>query len=206
MPNYLCSYRPLCLTRQGRDAVTQSGMLPFVDGSCRREPDFENNHPSITALCRGRVFAPRLYEGDRVIYITTKNFYGQGFKHWKLVGALEVVRRSTHEEAYDWYMDNALPIPSNCMTQRDAYLPMHLTSGNPLTIRQWNHHYMGRATDNDVFLRCLHVVPANLVNPRGMTEADFYAVIGGDPQTRNPQTITDEQFEELTTLLENKNA
>ena len=55
---YLNSYRPLVLTTAGRQAITKYGLPPLTDGSCRREPDFESSHPSITALCRFTRFAP----------------------------------------------------------------------------------------------------------------------------------------------------
>jgi hypothetical protein len=43
---------------------------PFIDASCRREPDLESRYPSITALCREGHFAPHLHEGDVVAYMT----------------------------------------------------------------------------------------------------------------------------------------
>lgn len=201
MSNYLCSYHPLRMTRTGRQAVSDYGMLPYVDGSCRREPDFENQHPSITAICRGRLFAPRLSPNDRIIYITCKDKHGLNYRHWRLVGALEVLQRSTHQGAYDWYMENGLQVPSNCMAIKDGFLPMHLTSGNKLTIRQWNHHYLVRARNHDVFLRCRHVTDPRLIEPPILTEEDFYRLIGGDPFTRVPQPITDDQFDAFVGLI-----
>ncbi len=176
-------------------------MLPYVDGSCRREPDFENRYPSITALCRERFFAPNLYPGYRVIYITCKDKHGLDYRHWRLVGALEVVNRSTHQGAFDWYTENDEQVPNNCMTIRNGFLPMHLTSGNKLTIRQWNHHYAVRARNYDVFLRCRHVAPPRLTDPPILREADFQKLIGGNPRTLIPQPISDAQFNAFVNLL-----
>ena len=56
---YVVSYRPLAGTPQGRRAVQRYGLAPYIDASCRREPDLEAKWPTISALCRGRNFAPR---------------------------------------------------------------------------------------------------------------------------------------------------
>ena len=45
---YLVSYRPLSYNAYGRAAVYKYDLPPFIDGSCRREPDFESPFPSIT--------------------------------------------------------------------------------------------------------------------------------------------------------------
>src|SRR5437879_479234 len=67
---FLATYHPLAQTSCGRQAIREHALLPFIDGSCRREPDFESRFPSITATCRGRNCAPRLcvFNGQRQIY------------------------------------------------------------------------------------------------------------------------------------------
>lgn len=77
MSAYLVSYRPLVNRPAGVIAATRHGISPFVDGSCRREPDFQSEFPSISALCRGRNFAPRLRVGDTAAYITIKGRWGR---------------------------------------------------------------------------------------------------------------------------------
>ena len=67
---FLSSYKPLVWTTFGRAAALKHGLLPFIDGSIRREPDLEHEHPSISCLCRAGKFAPRLRVGDVVGYIT----------------------------------------------------------------------------------------------------------------------------------------
>ena len=50
---YLASYRPLTMNALGKAAIEDFGFPPYVDHSCRREPDFESQFPSISAICRG---------------------------------------------------------------------------------------------------------------------------------------------------------
>src|ERR1035441_4594480 len=113
MPYFLNTYTPLIHNRFGQDACRVHGHPPFVDASCRREPDLEASFPSISALCRAHMFAPRLHEYDRVIYMTKKGSTAPGVRH--LVAALEVIHRfETHKEGYAWYQGQGLSIPSNC--------------------------------------------------------------------------------------------
>lgn len=72
MKAFLVAYRPLIHRRAGRVAAEQFHLPPFLDGSCRREPDLESAFPSISALCRGRNFAPRLRVGDLAAYLAAK--------------------------------------------------------------------------------------------------------------------------------------
>jgi len=65
----------MCRSKPGRRAIEAFALPPFIDSSCRREPDLESRSPSISALCRRTKFAPRLYPTDRVVYITTKGRY-----------------------------------------------------------------------------------------------------------------------------------
>ena len=63
---YFNSFTPLCTTLQGQAAIERYKLPRVIDGSCRREPDFQSKYPSITALCRAEKFAPRVYPGDIV--------------------------------------------------------------------------------------------------------------------------------------------
>lgn len=54
----LNSFRPLCSTQLELEAIEKYKLPPFIDASCRREPDFQNPLPSISALCRQVSFAP----------------------------------------------------------------------------------------------------------------------------------------------------
>ena len=72
----LNSYRPLCISEQGREAIKKYGFPPFIDSSCRRDPDLENEYPLTTALCRGENFAPKVNVGVIIVYMPRKGDYG----------------------------------------------------------------------------------------------------------------------------------
>ncbi len=171
---FLATYRPLCRTRQGREAIERFQLKPFIDGSCRREPDFETEFPAITALCRGRMFAPRLAQGDRVAYVTKKGRYApEVAPHWRLVALLRIVHRfESHEEAAAWYIRSGLPVPRNCMIPGSTPAPLHLTDGKlpkllaarralfqpERIIQLWDAAYANRAKANPQVLVCDPIV------------------------------------------------
>lgn len=74
------------MTEVGVKAIDKYNLPAFIDGSCRREPDFENYNPSITALCRQNQFAPKLLANDIIVYITVKGEWFKDFEHYRLVG------------------------------------------------------------------------------------------------------------------------
>src|SRR5262245_28127631 len=98
---FLATFRPLIQTSDGRYAAKSNGLAPFIDGSCRREPDFESPFPSITATCRSGKFAPRLQVADRVAYLTVKGkYFNDRQPGWRLVAVLRVIERfETHTAA-----------------------------------------------------------------------------------------------------------
>jgi len=187
---YLNTYQPLCSTNIGQQAIKKYDISPYVDGSCRREPDFDHEFPSISALCRGRLFAPKLKENDKVVYMTHKNTYGQTCRHWKLVAVMEVIKRTTHQGAFDWYKSKGLRIPTNCIAGGNLPLPKDMTVGSNMTIHQWEYHYKNRARDYDVFLICRHIEPPCLVSPAPLFEKDFIDIMSKQPQTRIPSSIS----------------
>ena len=121
---FLNSYRPLQLTSGGRAAASGHGIAPYIDASCRREPDFEARWPTITALCRRTKFAPRLHVGDRVAYMTVKFA-----AYWRLVGLFTVEQR---DETYRC---------GPCSDRRTE-------------LRQWDEHYRERSEECGVVLAC----------------------------------------------------
>ena len=79
---YLNSFRPLCKNEIGRRAIIRYNHHPYIDASCRREPDLESVFPTISSICRQGHFAPRPRMVDIVVYITGKQkYYGdsEGF-------------------------------------------------------------------------------------------------------------------------------
>lgn len=197
---FLNSYNPLIKNRRGRSVVGKYGILPYVDDSCRREPDFESDYPSITALCRAGNFAPHRNESDVVVYITTKGKYpGYPGPHWRLTAILEVVRRfETHREASKWYISRGLKIPSNCIVPGNNPLPLEMTSNKDKysRVERWDAVYKKRARADGVFLACKPIF-SGLCNPPIITEEIICCVFGKIPSTRNPPKISDDEYNNL---------
>ena len=118
---YLASYHPLAMNARGKSAVEKFCLPPYVDHSCRREPDFESQFPSISAICRGSKFAPRINKSDVVVYMTVKGRYcDYRDPHWRLTAILQVIKRfKSHREAAEWYENQGLEPPSNCMIRNN---------------------------------------------------------------------------------------
>jgi hypothetical protein len=214
MTAFLATYRPISSSRTGREAVAQFGIPPFVDASCRREPDFQSPSPSISALCRGRKFAPRLHPGDVVAYLTTKSCHGDlAFRHWRLVAVLRVLHRfEAHDDAAAWYQAQGLAVPSNCVLPDNPPIEFRFTGGpkrlNSLgdprveperVVRRWDHGYRQRAQDCGVFL-ATESLYLELHEPATLTEEDLDIFGGRMPGTQNPPRIEVASIDRLLDL------
>jgi hypothetical protein len=205
---YLCSYRPICCNSAGRRALTSNGLPPFIDGSCRREPDLESEAPSISAICRLTKFAPRLQPGDGVIYITVKGQY-DGVDGWALVAVLNVVQSfRSHVEAASWYRLQGLTLPSNCLVPGNSPKEFHLTSRRlpkkiaarlgkepdpAFAVRHWDHTYADRARNCGVFLACKADF-LELWCPPVLQRRDLITIFGRVPGTQNPPKISRDEY------------
>lgn len=213
--NFLVSFHPLCETEHGREALKRhKDLVPFSDGSCRREPDLQAKNPSITALCRGGNFAPKLKVGDRVFYMTVKGRYLGRPHGWGLVAALEVIHVcDTHEAAAEWYRAAGQPLPSNCMVKDNPPLPLDNTAGlpslgkgmrqswtqnakPPQSLEEWDAHYAGRAARWPKFVITEPIRPVELKEPRIVTRAAFKHILKKDgvPGTQNFKKLSYKQF------------
>ena len=214
---YLNSYNPLCYYKQGREAIKKFYLAPFLDASCRREPDFQNPLPSISALCRGAGFAPRLREGDKIIYMTVKSRYlDEKEPHWRLVAVLEVIKRfESHREAAKSYAESGLPIPNNCMVADNPHMPYEMTGGmsaerfggatdNADLVKKWDSSYKVRSRKHGVFLTCRPIY-LELANPAILTSEFLQDVFGRIPPTLTPPAITNEQYNELLRVTQRAN-
>jgi hypothetical protein len=222
MSIYLVSYRPLIGSQPGRDAIAHYNLPPYIDDSCRREPDFQSPYPSISALCRKGKFAPRLRVEDIVVYITKKGKYpGLNEAHWCLTALLKVGQRfASHAEAAQWYRDQQIDLPSNCMVAGNPPLPLDMTALRSAitstetstilnmkrklpvldrTLLQWDQDYQKRADMCGVFLACVPLFK-ELYHPPIITEATFWKIFKRIPGTRNPPAISMENFEYLKAL------
>jgi hypothetical protein len=200
---YLSTYRPLIHNQVGKEACRRFGHPPFVDSSCRREPDLESEYPSITAICHGRMFAPRLQVGDRVIYMTIKGSAARGLRH--IVTALEVVRRfECHADAAAWYRSKGLKPPSNCVVSGNPPLGLaHTDHGGSKhgNVTCWDAIYQRRASRYGVFLVCKPLRRIDLHNPPAITDADLINIFGRVPATRTPPDVKETEFAALLAFL-----
>jgi hypothetical protein len=122
--------------------------------------------PSVSALCRGPNFAPRLCPGDRIAYISRKGKYAGG-DGWCLVALLTVEHRfKSHQEAADWYSAQGYNLPSNCMVRGNEPQTYDRTNRNPPSevkarvnaqndptqaVRLWDAGYAYRAPEDEDF-------------------------------------------------------
>ncbi len=123
---YLLSYSPLANSRAGRKVAANSGIPPYVDASCRREPDFELISPFVSGLCRPS-FISTLVVGDVLVYVTKKSAVHREGR--RLVAVLQMDRFfGSHSDAAIWYQGCGFRIPSSCIVPGNDPLPLHLTN------------------------------------------------------------------------------
>ena len=125
------SFRPLCRNEFGERAIRIHHHSPFIDASCRREPDFENPFPSISALCRQGKFAPYLNRHEIVVYITVAGKYPPyKERHHRLVAILQVTDiYNTHQAGQVGYASLHAPLPSNCIVNGNLPFQFDQTAG-----------------------------------------------------------------------------
>lgn len=215
----LNSFHPLCETDIGQNAVANFNFPPFIDASCRREPDFENPFPSITALCRQEKFAPQLYPNDIVVYMTVKGKWLTNFDHYRIIAILEVIeRKDTHLQAKSWYTSKGLTIPSNCMVDDNPPHSFLETAGryenqkdikNFLTyptekqtvigdriVKLWDKEYLKKSKKWGAFI-ITKPVYINLTNPPILTDQDIYNIFKKKINTRTPKKLTADEFKQI---------
>lgn len=216
----LNSFRPLCITEIGLRAVNDFGFPPFIDASCRREPDLENEFPSITALCRQEKFAPILCPNDIVVYITVKGKWLTDYDHYRLVSILVVTeKKESHSQAATWYRNKNIHLPSNCMVEDNFPYEFHETAGNyekksdiqkflnydiekqkligKRRIEIWNGEYLNKSKKWGDFVITKPIF-IELNDPPILTDDDMKKIFGKVPNTRNPNRIKKEELRELS--------
>ena len=204
MNYYLNSYHPLVENGRGKAAIKKYRIPPYVDYSCRREPDLGSEYPSITALCRGSKFAPRLKELDVVVYMTVKSRYPcyPGL-HRRLTAILKIIERfESHQLAVRWYQERELELPRNCLVKGNPPVGIDETS-NPKNFDQvelWDAIYRRRSNKNGVFLVCEPLF-LELYDPPIVTEGTLLAAFGRVPGTRNPPAMTNLEYGKFTELV-----
>lgn len=194
---YLNTYAPLATSPLGLRASRDLGLPPFIDGSCRREPDLEHQYPSISCLCRADKFAPRLKRDDHIAYLTRKDRYGEvPGRHRRLSAILRVTKCfDSHAEAAAWYQDGGLALPSNCLVDGNHPMPLEMThqESKGLScvtdanhVQLWDREYQKRAKQNPRFVVCRPVFRKLSWAAPVVEDADLKHVFGYIPGTQNP--------------------
>ena len=217
----LVTYGPLCIGKLGLEAIEKYNILPFVDSSCRREPDLENPYPSITALCRKNKLAPQLRPQDLVVYLTKPGKIKASEKYllrgeYKLTAILEVQEIfSTHQMAAEWYKSKGVALPSNCMVEDNPPNQFDRTVGSfnsakemkqfesfdeekkirrgEAIIRAWDRGYQQRADEynNFVITKPLFL---DIYNPLSISRELLIKWFGKVPGTQTPKLLTPQEF------------
>lgn len=212
---FFTSFYPLCCTAQGQKAIKTYSLPPFIDGSCRREPDFQNDYPAITGLCRPG-FVDRLDVGDLVIYTTNKKLLGAK----KLVAILKVLKVvPNHIIAAEWYRNKNIDLPNNIMVPDNLPMPLDKTHGiGPWigwgwtkeeidmdieeSLEAWDESYKKRAEENPKIAICevLNGIK-DLDKPHEMTDNVIEQVFGRYPSTQTPPSMTQEEWDRFIIWL-----
>ena len=224
----LNSFHPLCHTRTGRCAMSTYGFPPFIDASCRREPDFQNPFPSISALCRQGIFAPHLRHNDVVVYMTVGGKYqNHSVVHHRIVSILLVEHvYPTHQDGEIGYQALNVPTPSNCMVPSNLPFDFDKTAGDFNTVRQetsylsklpavqlqigqrrisiWDSAYLQKSQTWQCFVRT-KALYLDLHNPTPILEHQFVSIFGKVPNTRTPRIISKHELDGLCTFIYDKN-
>lgn len=209
---YFNSYAPLAISPAGRVASIEYKLPPFIDGSIRREPDLEHLKPSISCLCRAGKFAPRLDVGDVVVYLTKKNRYGAcGKAQRHVVAILQVIQCfESHEQGAEWYRQQRLPLPSNCLVPGNEPEPFERShrrfqaSGcatNAQTHQQWEAAYQERAALHPQFVVCKPLFVDLSWSAPVITDDQFIELLDRVPSTQNPARLTITLLKRLVKLL-----
>jgi hypothetical protein len=196
----MTSFYPIVFNEAGQTAVKDHNLPPYIDGSCRREPDLEQDCPAITGLCRPG-FAAKLKVGDIVIYCTNK----RGIGSRKVVAVLEVTHtESDHESAAKWYKDNGSSLPNNIMVEGNVPFPLEKTHNikgwdnwaDNTNLEGWDEQYKERAKDKPKVAIC-KTLYKDLQNPIVISNQEMEDMFNRVPGTQNPSIIITSQWEDL---------
>lgn len=208
MSIFLNSFEPLVKFKQCHKAIEKYGIPPFVDRSCRREPDFESQFPMISSLCRGAVFVTRLNRNDIVIYRSNKGKYRTDKSHWLIVAILKVLEiLPNHEDAAKWYRERFLSLPSNCMVSgtrplpRTHTIPLSKTRNKFTCICKWDYQYKQRSKRCSRIAICAPLF-LELYNPPTWTEEKELKTFKRQLMTLNPPRISESEYKTFLELAD----
>ncbi len=202
---YVSEFRPLAESSIGQTAIRHHALPPFIDASCRREPDLESVFPSITALCREGRLAGILNEGDVVAYVTKEFIYPTGTARARRLVAVLQIKNSwlkhrpkrgldSHDQAAEWYRQQGRPLPSNCMVDGNEPQALDRTDrfgirGKITTLEEWDRGYRLRAMECGAFHAC-EIIFCEVNAPPQFTTQQLQGWFGLPPDPRNPQPLT----------------
>ena len=229
----LVTYKPLCSNIFGINAIKSFSLNPYIDSSCRREPDLELSNPSISGLCRKNKFAPQLKIDDIIIYLTLPAKYKAAQKYlnqdtYNLTAILKVIHVfPNHLSASKWYENNYQPIPSNCMIEGNYPVDFNRTGSNydsqkkmkdyfslsPLEKTKearkqliiWDQEYNSRAHQYPSFVITEYLYD-QINNPIPIHKNQLKNVFNGSiPGTQNPKNLSEEEFYRLIDFITTAN-
>lgn len=199
---YLNSFNPLCCNKLGLKAIENYNFPNYIDGSCRREPDFENDLPSITGLCRPG-FAEKLNEKDIIVYVTNK----KGIGSRKIVAVLEVIKVfKNHSQAADWYINENKVIPNNIMVNETTPFALDKThrlhgirniTDDIELLKHWNLIYSSRSRNKQKVAQC-KVLYKVLNTPIILDVSKFKRKL----IAQNPPILCDKEWETIKELIQ----
>jgi len=209
----LNSFIPLAINKRGKASASKYNLPLYIDGSCRREPDFENINPAITQLCRPGKLVTRLHNKDLVIYITKLGSYGTKQPHWKLISILEVIDIvSDHNSALSYYTSRKIPISQNIMCSSTMPFPLEKTHGinennknntdAVKVINRWNAGYMYRAKKHpEVAITRVWNDILFLNNPPVINHQMMFDIFGRIPGTQNPPKLDNKEWSNFRKVM-----
>jgi hypothetical protein len=210
---FLNTFTPISINKIGRNNSKKHNIPPFIDGSCRREPDFQNEMPSITQLCRPGKLVPRLKVGDLVIYLTRLGSYDKSVAHWNFVGILQVIDIvDDHTNAEVYYQKNNLPVSNNIMCNSTCPFPLDMTHeshpnkdkilSEEQIIELWNKSYNYRANKyRKVAITKVWENKLFIDNPPTITREMMNEIFNRIPITQNPPKLRDDEWERFRTIM-----
>ena len=107
----------------------------------------------------------------------------------RLVAVLRVVKRfESHEVAADWYRGQGLVLPSNCLVEGNAPIPLEQTDGWHSSLDAWDRLYRAKVRQCPIFLACRPIF-RELTDPPIVTEQMLMRSFGRIPATRTPPVV-----------------
>lgn len=185
---YVISFSPLANRALGREIAIRHRIPPYVDASCRREPDFEADPPFVSGLCRPR-FIATLEIGDTLVFITNKRAIHRDGR--RLVAVLRLKHQfESHSEAASDYLARGHRVPYSCVVPGNPPLP--IDHCDPKMTRHTAAFKDSSVWDRAVYVsraksvkRCFAAEPLhlNLSEPPSIPEVFWERWLGHDPGT-----------------------